>query len=85
MRKCFKSLDLASGYHQLRLQESDVPKTAFITPDGLHESLVLPFGLTNAPAVFQNAMDSIFRGFSAFVCVYMDDLLVFSRNHVEHI
>ena len=82
--KVFSSLDLASGYHQLKLQDSDVPKTAFCTPDGLYEFLVLPFGLTNAPAVFQNAMDSIFRGLSAFVCVYMDDLLVFSRNHVEH-
>ena len=82
--KVFSSLDLASGYHQLKLQDSDVPKTAFCTPNGLYEFLVLPFGLTNAPAVFQNAMDSIFRDFSAFVCVYMDDLLIFSKCHAEH-
>ena len=80
----FSSLDLASGYHQLGLWDSDVPKTAFCTPDGLYEFLVMPFGLTNAPAVFQNTMDSIFRGCRAFVCVYMDDLLVFSRSHGQH-
>ena len=58
----YSSLELASGYQQLKLLDSDVPKTAFSTPDGFCDFLVLPFGLINAPSVFQNAMDSIFRG-----------------------
>ena len=82
--RVFSSLDLASSYHQLRLTDSDVQKTAFCTPLGLYEFLVLPFGLSNAPAVFQNAMDRIFQAHQAFVCVYMDDLLVFSKDHEEH-
>ena len=83
--KVFSSLDLAAGYHQLGLRESDVPKTAFCTPDGLYEFLVMPFGLTNAPAVFQNAMDSIFRQCRAFVCVHMDNLMIFSKSHEQHL
>ena len=83
--KVFSSLDLASGYHQLGLRESDVPKTAFCTPDGLYEFLVMPFGLTNAPAVFQNAMDSSFWQCRASVRVYMDDLLIFSKSHEQHL
>ena len=83
--KVFSSLDLASGYPQLGLQESDVPKTAFCTPDGLVEFLVMPFGLTNASAVFLNAMDNIFRQCRACVCVYMDDLLIFSKSHEQHL
>ena len=83
--KVFSSLDLASGYHQLGLRDSDVPKRAFCTPDGLYEFLVMPFGLTNAPAVFQNTMDGVFRQCRAFVCVYMDYLLVFSKSHEQHL
>ena len=83
--KVFSSLDLASGFHQLGLREADVPKTAFCMPDGLYEFLVMPFGLTNAPAVFQNAMDGIFRQCRAFVCVYMEDLLIFSKSHEQHL
>ena len=83
--KVFSSIDLASGYHQLRLPESDVPKTAFCTPSGLYEFLVLPFGLTNAPAIFQHKMDEIFRTHADHISVYMDDLLVFSKNHHDHI
>ena len=83
--KVFSSIDLASGYHQLRLPESDVPKIAFCTPTGLYEFLVLPFGLTNAPAIFQHKMDEIFRTHADHISVYMDDLLVFSKNHHDHL
>ena len=82
--KLFTSLDLASGYHQLKLQEADLPKMAFTTHSGLDEFLGLPFGLSNAPAVFQNTLTSVFGDLSEFVCVYMDDLLIFSRDQREH-
>jgi AcrR family transcriptional regulator len=81
----FSTLDLAAGYHQLKLQESDVPKTAFNTHFGKFEWRVLPFGLTNAPAVFQHAMNRIFGShLNKCVCVYLDDILIFSRSEEEH-
>ena len=84
--KYFSSLDLTSGYHQLGLQASDWPKTAFNTHVGKFEWRVLPFGLTNAPAVFQTAMNRIFgRHLNKFVCVYLDDILIFSRTEEEHL
>lgn len=79
----FSSLDLQSGYHQIRVAEEDVPKTAFRTPQGLFEFQVLAFGLTNAPAAFQREMNRIF-GHLDFVLVYLDDIIVFSKDEKQH-
>ena len=85
--KYFTSFDLSQGYHQIRMTEEDVPKTAFNTPMGHFEFKVLSFGLTNAPATFQSVMNGIFGGLP-FATVYLDDILVFSKTpeeHVEHL
>ncbi|GKD42590.1 Orf y, partial [Tanacetum coccineum] len=82
--KVFSKFDLKSGFHQVAMEEESIPWTAFLAPGGLYEWLVMPFGLKNAPAVFQRKMDKCFKGTEAFIAVYIDDILVFSKNEEDH-
>jgi hypothetical protein len=81
----FSALDLRAAYNQVRIKDSDVYKTGFITPFGHYESLVMLFGLTNAPAEFQAFINSIFYDIiGVFVVVYLDDIIVYSENEGDH-
>jgi hypothetical protein len=83
--RVFTTIDLKSGYWQVKLSKESIPKTAFSTPDGHFEFLRLPFGLKNAPAEFSRIMQQVLGDFVSFVEIYLDDITIHSKNEKEHL
>ena len=84
VRVYFK-IDLRTGYHQLKVRETDIPKTAFRTRYGHFEFMVMPFGLTNAPAAFMDLVHRVIQPYlDQFVVVFVDDILIYSQSEWEH-
>lgn len=84
--KIFTKLDLRNTYHLVQVKEGDEWRTAFNTPSGHHEYLAMPFGLANAPAVFQNLINDVLRDMlNKFMFVYLDDILIFSPSESKHV
>ncbi|UYV84620.1 hypothetical protein LAZ67_X002854, partial [Cordylochernes scorpioides] len=82
----YSSMDLRTGYWQIEVDEHDREKTAFITPDGLYEFRVMPFGLCNAPATFERMMDTVLKGLKWNICLcYLDDIVVYGPSFEEHL
>jgi hypothetical protein len=83
--KVFSKIDLCSGYHQIKIKPSDIPKIAFSTRYGLYEYLAMSFGLTNAPAYFMYLMNSVFMPeLDKFIVVFIDDILIYSKTEEDH-
>src|SRR4051812_12160683 len=81
----FSKINLRSGYFKLKFREHDIPKTAFVTRYGSYEYTVMPLGLTNAPSYFMNMMNKVFMEFlDKFVVVFIDDILIYSKNVKDH-
>ena len=86
--KYISALDLSKGYWQVPIARESKPKTAFITPFGLYQFKVMPFGLQGAPATFQRLMDKVLRSMEDFAAAYLDDIIIFSadwRSHMLHL
>jgi hypothetical protein len=83
--RVFSKIDLRSGYHQMKIRPSDIPKTTFSTRYRLYKFIVMSFGLTNAPAYFMNLMNKVFMEYlDKFVVVSIDDILLYSKNDGDH-